>query len=148
MPLLKLRTRLRRALPVLAILLLACALGAAVAGATAMIETREVRIEVNAAFKPRDLPVKKFAPVQFSGFLDVSKPGGGQPPALDQIVLDFDRDGRLDVAGLPTCAPESIAQASVEEARRICKVAIVGTGRSKPWWPCPSPATWCRRARR
>jgi hypothetical protein len=120
---------LRRALSVVAILLFACALGAAVAGATAMVETRDVRIEVNAAFQPRDLPVKSFAPVQFSGFLDVSKPGGGQPPALDRIVLDFDRDGRLDVAGLPTCAPESIAQVGVEEARRICKGAIVGTGK-------------------
>lgn len=94
-----------------------------------MVETREVRIEVNAAFQPRNLPAKSFAPVQFSGFLDVSKPGGGQPPALRQIVLDFDRDGRLDVAGLPTCAPESIAQVSVDEARRICKGAIVGTGK-------------------
>jgi hypothetical protein len=120
--------RLKRALPVLAILVLACATGAAVAGANAMVETREIRIEVNAAFQPRDLPVKSFAPVKFSGFLDVSKPGGGQPPALQQVVLDFDRDGRLDVTGLPTCAPESIAQASVEEARLICKGAIVGTG--------------------
>jgi hypothetical protein len=120
--------RLRHALPVLAVLLLACALGAAVAGATALVETREVRIEVDASFQPRNLPVKSFAPVRFSGSLEVAKPGGGQPPALDQIVLDFDRDGRLDVAGLPTCAPESIAQASVEEARRICKGAIVGTG--------------------
>jgi hypothetical protein len=120
--------KLRRLLPVLAILLLACALGAAVAGAAALVETSEVRIKVNAAFQPRDLPVKSFAPVQFSGSLEVAKPGGGQPPALDRIVLDFDRDGRLDVAGLPTCAPESIAQASVEEARRICKGAIVGKG--------------------
>jgi hypothetical protein len=120
--------KLRRALPVLAILLLACAIGATVAGATALVETREVRIRVNAAFQPRSLPVKTFAPVTFSGFLDVSKPGGGQPPALQQIVLDFDRDGRLDVAGLSTCAPESIAQVSVAEARRICKDAIVGTG--------------------
>lgn len=121
--------QLRRALPVLVILLGACALAAAGAGATALVETHEVRIKVNAAFQPRDLPVKQFAPVKFSGSLEVSKPGGGQPPALEQIVLDFDRDGRLDVGGLPTCAPESIAEASVEEARSICKNAIVGTGK-------------------
>jgi hypothetical protein len=121
--------KLRRALPVFAILLLACAAAASVAGATALVETSEVRIKVNAAFQPRNLPVKSFAPVQFSGFLEVAKPGGGQPPALERIVLDFDRDGRLDVSGLPTCAPESIDQASVEEARRICKGAIVGTGK-------------------
>jgi hypothetical protein len=120
--------KLRRALPLLVILVLACALGAAVAGATALIETREVRIKVNAAFQPRALPVKSFAPVQFSGSVEVAKPGGGKPPALDQIVLDFDRDGRLETGGLPTCAPESVAEASVEEARSICKGSIVGTG--------------------
>jgi hypothetical protein len=122
------RRRLRRALPVLAIFL-ACAAFAAVASATAMVETRELRLELNAAFQPRDLPVHSFAPVRFEGQIEISKPGGGVPPALRQIVVDFDRDGRLDVGGLPTCAPESIAAASVEEARSICKGAIVGTGK-------------------
>jgi hypothetical protein len=119
----------RRVLPVLAALLLACAVGAAVAGADALVETREVRIKVDAAFQPRALPVNSFAPVHFGGYLDVSKPGGGRPPVLQQIVLDFDRDGRLDVAGLPTCEPRSVLDAGVAEARRICKGAIVGTGR-------------------
>jgi hypothetical protein len=129
--------KLRRALPLLAILV-ACAVVAAVASASAMVETKELRLELNAAFQPRNLPVHSFAPVQFSGFLDISKPGGGQPPALEQIVLDFDRDGRLDVSGLPTCAPESIAEASVEEARAICKGAIVGTGKIEALVALPS----------
>jgi hypothetical protein len=129
--------RLRRGLPFVAILF-ACAIAAAVASATAMVETRELRLEVNAAFQPRDLPVHSFAPVQFEGSLEVSKPGGGEPSALRQIVLDFDRDGRLDVSGLATCAPESIAQASVEEARAICKGAIVGTGKIEALVALPS----------
>jgi hypothetical protein len=119
--------RLRRALPFL-VVLVDCAVSAAAASATAMVETRELRIELNAAFQPRSLPIHSYAPVQFEGSVEVSKPGGGVPPALDQIVLDFDRDGRLDVAGLPTCTPESIEHAGVEEARAICKGAIVGSG--------------------
>jgi hypothetical protein len=132
------RLRARRLLLAALVALLACAVTAAAASATAMVETREVRIEVNAAFQPRDLPAHRFAPVQFEGSLAISKPGGGQPPALQRIVLDFDRDGRLDVAGLPTCAPESIASASVEEARRICKGAIVGTGQIEVLVALPS----------
>ena len=108
--------------------LLLGAIAAAGAGATALFETREIRVEVNAAFQPRSLPVHSFAPVTFEGFLDIGKPGGGEPLALEQIVLDFDRDGRLDVSGLPTCAPEQIAAATVDEARSICKSAIVGSG--------------------
>ncbi len=129
--------RLRRALP---LLLVAVAAGsfAAGAGAYALVETTQIRIKVNAAFQPRDLPVHSFAPVQFEGTLEVAKPGGGVPPALEKVVLDFDRDGRLDVTGLPTCAPEQIAAASVEEARAICKGAIVGTGKIEALVALPS----------
>jgi hypothetical protein len=134
--------RLRRALPFFAILAAVTAF-AATAGASTMVETRELRLELSAAFQPRDLPVHSFAPVQFEGSIQVSKPGGGEPPALQQIVLDFDRDGRLDAGGLPTCPVERIAAASVAEARRLCKGAIVGTGKLEalvglPSGPVPS----------
>jgi hypothetical protein len=119
--------RLKRVLP-LFLVAFGCIAFAAVAGASAMVETREIRIKLNADFQPLNLPKKSFAPVQFQGYLDVATPGGGEPPALQQVVLDFDRDGRLDVSGLPTCAPETIASASVGEARQLCKGAIVGTG--------------------
>lgn len=120
--------RLRQGLP-LFLVAFACVAFAAAAGASAMVETREIRLRLNADFQPLNLPKKSFAPVEFEGYLDIAKPGGGEPPALQQIVLDFDKDGRLDVAGLPTCAPETIAAASVEEARRLCRSAIVGTGK-------------------
>jgi hypothetical protein len=128
--------------------ILACAALAEGAFGAAMVETHELRLKLNADFQPLDLPVHSFAPVQFEGYLDLSHPGGGPPPTLQQVVVDFDRDGRLDVAGLPTCAPESIASASVEEARAICKGAQVGTGKlamlvSLPSGPVPtsSPIT-------
>jgi hypothetical protein len=129
--------RLRRALPLLLILGAGAAFAAA-AGATATVETRELRIELDAAIQPRDLPAHSFAPVQFEGSLEISKPGGGEPPALQQIVLDFDRDGRLDAGGLPACAPERIAAVSVGEARKICKGAIVGTGKIEALVGLPS----------
>jgi len=119
--------RPRRTL-LLLIALLACALPAEAALAAAMVETREIRLRLNADFQPLNLPKRSFAPVEFEGYLDVAKPGGGSPPALTQVVMDFDRDGRLDVAGLPSCAAEQIAAASVAAARAICKSAIVGTG--------------------
>lgn len=128
---------MRRALPFF-LAIFACAALAGGAFGAAMIETREIRLKLNADFQPLYLPKKSFAPVQFEGYLDIGKPGGGAPPALTQVVMDFDRDGRLDVAGLPTCAPEQIAQASVEEARAICKSAIVGTGKLEALVTLPS----------
>ncbi len=120
---------MRRALPFF-LAIFACAAFAAGAFGSAMVETRELRLKLNADFQPLYLPVHQFAPVEFEGYLDLTKPGGGgPPPTLQQVVVDFDRDGHLDVTGLPTCAPETIAQASTEEARALCKSAMVGSGK-------------------
>jgi hypothetical protein len=127
----------RRILPFF-LAILACTAMAEGALGAAMVETREIRLRLNADFQPLNLPKKSFAPVEFEGYLDLAKPGGGSPPALTQVVLDFDRDGRLDVAGLPTCAAERVAAASVVEARAICKGAIVGTGKLEALISIPS----------
>jgi hypothetical protein len=134
--------RARRLLPFFLAILAFAALTEGALGA-AMVETREIRLRLNADFQPLNLPKNSFAPVEFEGYIDVARPGGGAPPALTQVVMDFDRDGRLDVAGLPTCAAERVAQATTEEARGICKGAIVGTGKlealvSLPDGPVPT----------
>lgn len=136
-------TRRGRRAILLLVAILVCGLPAEGALGAAMVETREIRLKLNAKFQPLKLPKKSFAPVEFQGYIDVGRPGGGAPPALTQVVMDFDRDGRLDVAGLPTCAAERVAEASTEEARAICKGAIVGTGRlealiSLPGGPVPT----------
>jgi hypothetical protein len=94
----------------------------------ALVEVENLVLRADGGFQPQTLPRHRFAPIDFQGHVDLSAKGGGKPSALKQALIDFDRDGRLSVAGLPDCAPESIATASAEEARRICKGAIVGTG--------------------
>ncbi len=94
----------------------------------ALVEVNGLVLRADGGFHPQLLPRRQFAPIDFEGHVDVSAKGGGRPSPLRQALIDFDRDGRLDVAGLPTCAPESIANASVEEARRICRGSIVGDG--------------------
>lgn len=101
---------------------------AGVAGAGAVVEVNSLILHADGGFTPRELPRHRFAPIEFQGHFDVAAKGGGRPVALDQVVVGFDRDGRLSAGGLPTCAPELIAQAGTEEARRVCSGAIVGTG--------------------
>jgi hypothetical protein len=113
--------------PVLLLALLGLALlGGSANGATVIVN--DVVLHADGGFHPQLLPRHRFAPIGFQGHLEISGRGGGAPPKLQQALVDFDRDGRLSVAGLPSCAPESIAAASSEEARRICRGAIVGTG--------------------
>lgn len=94
----------------------------------ALVAVNGLVLRADGGFQPQTLPRHSYAPIDFQGHFDIAAKGGGKPPALRQAVIDFDHDGRLTVTGLPTCTPESIAAAGVEEARRICRGAIVGTG--------------------
>jgi hypothetical protein len=106
---------------------LAVALAAGSAGA-ALVEVDDVVLRADGGFTPQTLPRHRFAPIDFQGHVEISGRNGTGPPKLRQALIDFDRDGRLSVAGLPSCAPESIDEANTEEARAICRGAIVGTG--------------------
>lgn len=94
----------------------------------ALVEVENIVLRADGGFKPQALPRHRFAPIDFQGHVDLSAKGGGKPSPLRQAVIDFDRDGRLSVAGLPTCAPDAVDEATTEEARRVCRGAIVGTG--------------------
>jgi hypothetical protein len=119
----------RRRLSWAAILGCAAAALLSVGAQAALVEVEGVVLRADGGFQPRFLPRRQFVPIKFQGSFDIGAQGGGQPVALKQAVVDFDRDGRLSVGGLPTCAPEEIAGASPAEARATCRGAIVGTGR-------------------
>jgi hypothetical protein len=107
--------------------LLACVLIAS-AAAGEKIVTGKLILTVDGGYAPRALPRRAFAPIDFKGHFDVQAPDGGVPPSLQQLVVDFDRDGRLYTRGLPTCDPELLRASTPEEARAICGRAIVGRG--------------------
>lgn len=110
--------------------LLALLAAVAVAGtaAAALVEVNGLVLRADGGFEPQVLPRNRFAPIDFHGQFQIAAKRGGRPPALNQAVIDFDRDGRLDIAGLPTCSPQTIAGATTGRARRLCRGAIVGSG--------------------
>src|SRR6201996_4689822 len=93
-----------------------------------LVEVNDRVLRADGGFEPHTLPRRQFAPIDFQGHVDISARRGAPLSPLRQALIDFDRDGRLSVAGLPTCAPETVAQQGTAEARRTCRGAIVGTG--------------------
>jgi hypothetical protein len=116
---------IRGGLLALAVALLAAA---SASGDGALVEVNGLVLRADGGFQPQTLPRRRFVPIDFQGHVDISARGGGRPSPLRQALIDFDRDGRLSVAGLPACAPEAVAAASPAEARALCGGAIVGTG--------------------
>lgn len=107
---------------------LALVVTASAAGSGALVEVNGLVLRADGGFEPRALPRRQFVPIDFQGHFDIAAKNGGQPPVLESVTVDFDRDGRLSAGGLPTCDPARIAGASPSQARRICKGAIVGSG--------------------
>jgi hypothetical protein len=107
--------------------LLVCVLCAGAADA-ALVRIENLVLTADGGFTPQLLPRRSFAPIEFKARADLKAVDGGLPPAVQQIVLDFDHDGRLSVAGLPVCDPAALADATPDEARARCPRAIVGSG--------------------
>ncbi|HEX2095919.1 MAG TPA: hypothetical protein VHF50_00945 [Solirubrobacterales bacterium] len=100
----------------------------ATAAAADRVRLGPLVLTANGGFEPRLLPKRTYAPIRFQGRATIEMLNGEQPPALRRVRLDFDRDGKLTTAGLASCAPNSIAEATPEQARRTCAGSLVGTG--------------------
>ena len=106
---------------------IACVLCAGGANA-ALVKVGNLVLTADGGFTPQKLPRQTFVPIDFNGHADLKSVDGSVPPALQQAVLNFDRDGRLSTVGLPVCQPSLLEEATPAEARSRCADAIVGTG--------------------
>jgi hypothetical protein len=107
--------------------LICCVLFAGAANA-ALVKVGNLVLTADGGFKPSTLPRSTYAPINFDGEANLRAVDGSVPPPLQQLVLEFDRDGRLSTGGLPVCQPSSLEEATTQEARSRCPGAIVGTG--------------------
>jgi hypothetical protein len=107
--------------------MICCVLFAGGANA-ALVRIGNLVLTADGGFTPNTLPRGSYAPIHFQGHADLKAVDGSVPAPLQQLVLDFDRDGRLTTAGLPVCQPSSLQEVTPQEARARCPKAIVGTG--------------------
>jgi hypothetical protein len=107
---------------------LACCVLLAGGANAALVKVGSLVLTADGGFTPRQLPRRAYAPIDFRGFADLRSTDGAVPPSLQQVRIDFDRDGRLTTAGLPVCQPATLEGATPATARNRCPGAIVGTG--------------------
>jgi hypothetical protein len=114
-----------------ALLLSACAalLATSVGGAeAALVKVGSLVLRADGRFVPSALPHNRYAPIDFRGQANLTDTKGATPTALEEMRLDFDRNGKFETQGLGVCPVRRIANSTVAGARRRCAKAIVGTG--------------------
>lgn len=113
------------------------ALGAALAVAVAGIATAEkptvvqagnLKLTLNGGFSPKALPKNKPAPITLNVSGKIETTDGKHPPALKEVVVETDKNGSIDVKGLPKCTSGKLQAQDTAHAEAICKTAIIGKG--------------------
>jgi hypothetical protein len=94
----------------------------------ALIKVGNLELKADGGFRPSALPRASYAPIDFRGHADLINTEGGAPTPLQEVILEFDRDGKLETKGLPVCPAGRISHSTVGQARKKCADAMVGTG--------------------
>jgi hypothetical protein len=119
--------RTAAALAVAAAAVLVCA-AVAVAVTT---QIGNLKISATAEFQPRQFPPHGTLPARFASIVRIKTVDGDQPPALKTLVFEFDKHGKLNFEGVPTCTVARLEGTTPSEARKRCAGALVGTGLGK-----------------
>lgn len=87
-----------------------------------------IRVTFSGSIAPTKLPRTGAAPigVQLGGKIKTSDPTN--PPILDRIILEINRNGKIQTKGLATCSLGKLQSISAEGARRSCGDALIGRG--------------------
>ena len=128
---------------------LSIALAAAGVAVGERVQAGNIIVNVDGGFTPSKLPKKTLAPITLKASGDISTADGTVPPPLQQLVLNFDRNGSVQTKGLPVCTPAKLENTTSPVARKKCKSSIVGTGTAtaliafpdQPALPASSPLT-------
>jgi hypothetical protein len=121
----------------------ASAATALVLAAAALAVTSQVgplKVSATAEFMPRAFPQRGTLPTNFTSTIHIRNLSGSQPPALKSISFEFDKHGKINFKGVPTCSLAKLEGTTPDQARKVCAGALVGTGIGKARVDMPGQA--------
>jgi hypothetical protein len=120
-------------------LVITMALGALIALTVAGIAAAEKPVKVragnldltfNGGFTPKTLSKTKLTPITLNVAGKIRTVDGTHPPAMKQFDLETDKNGAINVKGLPVCTASKLQSQDTKHAEAICKTAIIGSGQA------------------
>jgi sugar lactone lactonase YvrE len=102
--------------------------GGAAAFAATVKQADHMQVSLSGQLSPRRLPRSANAPVAVSVGWKIQSTDGSVPTALKALRIEINRNGVLDLTGLPTCPYTKIQPASTSRALAGCRGSLVGRG--------------------
>lgn len=116
--------------------MLVLALGAAFAVAVTAVATAKFEVfqagnlvlKVDGGVTPKALPKSTYAPVTVNIKGKIETKDGTHPPALREVLADFDKNGKIDTTGLAVCKGGQLEARTTAAAKSVCGKSVVGSG--------------------
>jgi hypothetical protein len=104
------------------------AAGIAAAEKPITVEAGNLRLTFNGGVAPKALSKTKLEPISLNVQGKIESVDGGHPPPLTELVVDTDKNGTIDLQGVPSCKQGQLEARTTKDAEGVCGPAILGTG--------------------
>ena len=122
---------MRRSAALTVAAVMALALATAALAASTTLPLPRLVFDPGMAVSPKVLPKRDFAAAHATVSAEVETADGTHPSALREVVLDVERDVRVDARGYPVCEADSRGLRDPGRAREACRTSIVGSGKAR-----------------
>jgi hypothetical protein len=93
-----------------------------------VVQVGNLKLTFNGGVKPKALSKTKMEPITLTVSGKIETVDGKHPPALQEVIVDTDKNGSIDVRGAPTCTAGKLEAQTTANAEKACRSAIVGLG--------------------
>lgn len=92
------------------------------------VQAGNLELTFNGGFTPSKLSKKKLTPIKLNASGKIKTVDGTHPPALKEFILETDKNGAVNVKGLPVCKSGKLQATDTNAAEKACGKALIGTG--------------------
>jgi hypothetical protein len=119
------------------VLALAAAVALGVAGVasalkltTTTVRGGNLQVTFGGGIHQRTLPKHKFEAFKHTIFGTIETTDGTHPSAFRELVLDVDKDVKINTKGFPVCRADQLEARDTKSAKRVCGKTIIGEGKA------------------
>ncbi len=113
-------------------LALAAVLSLGVAAVASAVQTTlragNLIVTFGGSLSPKQLPKSKYVPVTANIFGKVKTSDGTHPSAFREVVVDVDKDLKVNVKGFPSCKAGQLEARDTKAAMKVCGNTVLGKG--------------------
>lgn len=95
---------------------------------TTTVRAGNLQVTFGGGIHQRTLPKHKFAPLKHTIFGRIETTDGTHPSAFRELILDVDKDVKINTKGYPVCKAGQLEARDTKSAKRVCGKTIVGEG--------------------